>query len=329
MCCTDTRDVRSTVRQARRLHAAGCDVVRIAVPDEAAARALLRIRRALPGVPLVADIHFNHRLALAAVDAGFDGLRLNPGNIGGPARVREVVAAAKGRKVPIRVGVNAGSVEKDLAAKYGGPTPRALSESALRHVRIIEDAGYSEIKVSVKSFDVRSTVEACTILAGKIDYPFHAGITEAGTAFSGALRSGVGLGLLLYLGLADTIRVSLTADPVLEVEAGFKILKALGLRKRGVDVVSCPTCGRCHGDVMGIAKRVEKAFSGVKSDLRVAVMGCEVNGPGEAREADVGLAIGKGCGLIFRSGRIAAKVPADHLEKALITEVRAIVAEKG
>jgi (E)-4-hydroxy-3-methylbut-2-enyl-diphosphate synthase len=328
MCSTDTRNVRTTVRQARRLWAAGCEVIRIAVPDADAARVLPRIRRALPNVPLVADIHFDHRLALLAVDAGFDGLRVNPGNIGGPARVREVVAAARERWVPIRVGVNSGSVEKDLAARHGGPTPRAMAESALRHVRIIEDAGYNEIKVSVKSFDVLSTAEAFMILASKIDYPFHAGITEAGTAFSGALRSGVGLGLLLYLGFADTIRVSLTADPVLEVEAGFKILKALGLRRRGADIVSCPTCGRCHGDVLGIASRIEKTLAGITEDIRVAVMGCEVNGPGEAREADVGLAIGKSGGLLFKEGKAARKVTAAEMESALAEEVHKLLSDR-
>ncbi|MBI5528869.1 MAG: flavodoxin-dependent (E)-4-hydroxy-3-methylbut-2-enyl-diphosphate synthase [Deltaproteobacteria bacterium] len=329
MCSTDTRNVRATVRQARRLRAAGCEVIRIAVPDDEAARALPRIRRALPGVPLVADIHFDHKLALAAVDAGFDGLRLNPGNIGGPARVREVVAAARERKVPIRVGVNAGSVEKDLAARHGGPTPRAMAQSALRHVRIIEDAGYREIKVSVKSFDVPSTIDAYSLLAAELDYPFHAGITEAGTAFSGGLRSGVGLGILLYLGLADTIRVSLTADPVMEVTAGFRILKAMGLRRRGADVVSCPTCGRCHGDVLGIASRIEKRLTGVTEDIRVAVMGCEVNGPGEAREADVGLAIGRSGGLLFREGKAARKVPESEMEPALVEEVRKVLSAKA
>ena len=317
MTSTDTRDVRATVRQARRLVAAGCEVVRIAVPDAEAAGTLCRIRAALPGVPLVADIHFNHRFALAAVEAGFDGLRLNPGNIGAASRVREVVAAAQARRVPIRIGVNAGSVEKRLLVRYGGPTPRAMAESALGHVAILEDAGFRAIKISVKAHDVPSTIEAYRLLAEKVDYPFHGGITEAGTLVPGALRSGVGLGILLHLGLADTIRVSLTADPVQEVLAGYRILKALGLRRRGADVVSCPTCGRCHGDVEGIARRLEKRLAGVGEDLRVAVMGCEVNGPGEAREADVGLALGKGCGLLFARGRVVRKVPAASIEAAL------------
>ena len=321
MTSTDTRDVRATVRQARRLAAAGCEVVRIAVPDAEAARMLPRIRKALPRLPLVADIHFNHRFAIAAIAAGFDGLRLNPGNIGAAARVREVVAAARERGVPIRIGVNAGSVEKTLLARHGGPTPRAMVESALSHIRILEGAGYREMKISVKAYDVPATIEAYRALAEKVDYPFHAGITEAGTLFSGGIRSGVGLGILLYLGLADTIRVSLTADPAHEVLAGYRILKALGLRRRGADVVSCPTCGRCHGDVAGIAARLERRLAGVTRDIRVAVMGCEVNGPGEAAHADAGLALGKGCGLIFRGGRAVRKVPASSMEAALLEEV--------
>jgi (E)-4-hydroxy-3-methylbut-2-enyl-diphosphate synthase len=325
MCSTDTRDVRATVKQARRLGAAGCEVVRLAVPDAEAASRLPEIRSALPGVPLVADIHFNHSFALAAIDAGFDGLRLNPGNIGSAARVREVAAAAAAKGLPIRIGVNSGSVERTLLQKFGGPTPHAMAESALRHVRLLEDCGFRNIKISVKSFDVPSTVKAYELLARKVDYPFHAGITESGTLLSGSLRSGVGLGILLHLGLADTIRVSLTADPVYEVVAGYKILKALGLRRRGADIASCPTCGRCHGDVAGISGRLEKRLAHVEADIRVAVMGCEVNGPGEAREADVGLALGKGCGLLFRSGKVLRKVGASSMEGALLEEVDRLI----
>ncbi|MFA6035316.1 MAG: flavodoxin-dependent (E)-4-hydroxy-3-methylbut-2-enyl-diphosphate synthase [Myxococcota bacterium] len=325
MCSTDTRNVRATVAQARRLAAAGCEVVRIAVPDEDAALCLGRIRAALPGLPLVADIHFNHRFAIAAVEAGFDGLRINPGNIGSPSRVKEVVHAAAERKVPIRIGVNSGSLEKKLIARFGGATPEALVESALGHVRLLEDLDYREIKISIKSFDVLSTVEACGMLAQRCDYPFHAGITEAGTLLAGSIRSGVGLGILLHLGLADTLRVSLTADPVHEVTAGFRILKSLGLRRRGADVISCPTCGRSHGDVRGIAVRLEKKLAGVGQDIRIAVMGCEVNGPGEAREADAGLALGGGCALIFRKGKVVRKVARDEAEAALKAEVDRLI----
>jgi (E)-4-hydroxy-3-methylbut-2-enyl-diphosphate synthase len=329
MCSTDTRNIRATVRQVRRLISAGCEIVRLAVPDAESAAALPRIRSLLPGVPLVADIHFNHRFALAAVDAGFDGLRINPGNIGSAARVRELAGAAKARGIPIRIGVNSGSVEKALLRRHGGPTPRAMAESALSHVKMLEDCGFADIKISVKSFDVPSTVEAYQRLAEKVDYPFHAGITESGTLFSGSLRSGVGLGIILHLGLADTIRVSLSADPVYEVLAGYRILKALGLRRRGADVVSCPTCGRSHGDVAGIASRLEKRLTGVAEDVRVAVMGCEVNGPGEAREADVGLALGKGWGLLFAEGLIVKKVPAGEMEHELAREVEKLLISRA
>jgi (E)-4-hydroxy-3-methylbut-2-enyl-diphosphate synthase len=321
MCSTDTRDAAATVRQARRLVSAGCEAVRIAVPDMEAAHKLKDIRRKLPGVPLVADIHFNHLFALMAVDAGFDGLRINPGNIGSEKRVSEVARSASERGVVIRVGVNAGSVEKKLLARYGGPTPEAMAQSALSSVKLLEDLGFASIKVSVKSHDIASTLEASRLIAKGTDCPFHGGITESGTLFSGSVLSGAGLALLLHHGYADTIRVSLSADPVMEVLAAYRILGALGLRRRGVDIVSCPTCGRCHGDVAGIASRVEKKLFGVSRPMRIAVMGCEVNGPGEAAHADVGLALGKGCALLFRKGRVVKKVPASGMEAALMEEV--------
>jgi len=325
MCSTDTRDVRATVNQARKLFSVGCEVVRIAVPDKEAAQRLKIIRQKLINIPLVADIHFNPSFALAAIDAGFDGLRINPGNIGSRTKITEVALAATEHGIPIRIGVNAGSLQKELISKYNGPTPIALAESAMTNVRLLEDCGFNNIKISIKSFDIPSTIEAYSILNNKIDYPFHSGITESGTLLSGSVRSGVGVGILIYLGFADTIRISLSADPVYEVISGVKILKSLGLKRRGVDIVSCPTCGRCHGDVIGIARRLEKKLLYISKDIRVAVMGCEVNGPGEASEANIGLALGKGCGLIFRKGKIIKKVPASSMETALMEEVDRLI----
>ncbi|MFZ5597895.1 MAG: flavodoxin-dependent (E)-4-hydroxy-3-methylbut-2-enyl-diphosphate synthase [Bacillota bacterium] len=320
MANTDTRDAASTVAQIRELAGAGCEIVRVAVPDGEAAAALGEIKRGID-IPLVADIHFDYRLALAAVESGVDGLRINPGNIGGREKVRAVVDACRERNVPIRIGVNAGSLEKDLLERYGGPSAAAMVESALRHVRILEDLNYPEIKVSLKASDVPMTIEAYRLMAEKCNYPLHVGITEAGTLRSGAVKSAVGIGALLALGIGDTIRVSLTGHPSHEVRVGYEILKALGLRRRGVELISCPTCGRTQIDIISIANRVEDLLADVDAPLKVAVMGCVVNGPGEARHADVGIAGGKGEGLVFRKGRVVRKVPEDLLVEELMKEI--------
>ncbi len=320
MCNTDTRDVAATMAQISSLAQAGCELVRCAVLDMEAAEALGRIKAQSP-IPVIADIHFDYKLALTVLAAGIDGLRLNPGNIGDQWKVAEVVAAARERQVPIRIGVNAGSLEKELLAKYGHPTAEAMVESALGHVRILEELGYDRIKVSLKASDVMKTVAAYRLLAEKVDYPLHIGITEAGTIFSGTIKSSVGLGILLADGIGDTMRVSLTGDPVDEVRVGFEILKALNLRQHGVNFVSCPTCGRCQIDLIHVANEVEERLRGVKSPVTVAVMGCGVNGPGEAREADFGIAGGKGEGLLFRHGEIIRKVPEAEMADALVAEV--------
>lgn len=327
MCSTDTRDVAATLGQVRALAAAGCEIVRCAVPDMAAAEALGEIKGQSP-IPVIADIHFDYRLALRVLEGGIDGLRLNPGNIGERWKVEEVVKAARERLVPIRIGVNAGSLEKELLDKYGHPTAEAMVESALGHVRILEDIGYDQIKISLKASDVMKTVEAYRLLSRKVDYPLHIGITEAGTIFSGTIKSSVGLGILLADGIGDTMRVSLTGDPVDEVRVGFEILKALGLRQRGVNFVSCPTCGRCQINLIGVAQEVENRLAAIDAHLTVAVMGCVVNGPGEAREADVGIAGGRGEGLLFRHGEIVRKVPESEMADALVAEVEQMAKEK-
>ncbi|NVO00475.1 MAG: flavodoxin-dependent (E)-4-hydroxy-3-methylbut-2-enyl-diphosphate synthase [Geobacteraceae bacterium] len=320
MCSTDTRDVAATLGQIERLATVGCEIVRCAVPDMDAALALGKIR-SQSHMPVVADIHFDYKLALKVLEFGIDGLRLNPGNIGDRWKVEEVVKAARERLVPIRIGVNAGSLEKELLQKYGHPTAEAMVESALGHVRILEDIGYEEIKISLKASDVMKTVAAYRLLASKVDYPLHIGITEAGTTFSGTIKSSVGLGILLADGIGDTLRVSLTGDPVDEVRVGFEILKSLGLRQKGVNFVSCPTCGRCEINLIKVAEEVEQRLCGIDSPITVAVMGCVVNGPGEAREADFGIAGGKGEGLLFRHGEIVRKVPEAELADALVEEV--------
>jgi (E)-4-hydroxy-3-methylbut-2-enyl-diphosphate synthase len=320
MCSTDTRDVATTLAQIQRLADAGCEIIRCAVPDMDAAIALGRIKRESP-IPVVADIHFDYRLALAVLEGGIDALRLNPGNIGEKWKVAEVVKAAAERQVPIRIGVNAGSLEKELLEKHGHPTAEAMVESALGHVVILEELGYREIKISLKASDVMKTVSAYRLLSRKVDYPLHIGITEAGTLFSGTVKSSVGLGILLAEGIGDTLRVSLTGDVLDEVRVGYEILKSLGLRQRGVNFVSCPTCGRCQINLVKVAEEVERRLQGVDKRITVAVMGCVVNGPGEAREADVGIAGGKGEGLLFRHGEIVRKVPEDQLADALIEEI--------
>ena len=320
MCSTDTRDVSTTLEQIRNLADSGCEIVRCAVPDIDAAVALGEIKRQ-SSIPVVADIHFDYKLALKVLEGGIDGLRLNPGNIGEKWKVAEVVKAAAERQVPIRIGVNAGSLEKELLERYGHPTPEAMVESALGHIRILEDLGYREIKISLKASDVMKTVAAYRLLASRVDYPLHIGITEAGTIFSGTVKSAVGLGILLAEGIGDTMRVSLTGDVLDEVRVGYEILKSLGLRQRGVNFVSCPTCGRCQINLIKVAEEVEKRLQGIDKRITVAVMGCAVNGPGEAREADVGIAGGKGEGLLFRHGEIIRKVPEGQLADALLEEI--------
>jgi len=320
MCSTDTRDAATTLAQIAGLAEVGCEIVRCAVPDMDAAVALGKIKSQSP-IPVIADIHFDYKLALRVLEGGIDGLRLNPGNIGDRWKVAEVVKAASERKVPIRIGVNAGSLEKELLERYGHPTAEAMAESALGHIRILEELNYQEIKVSLKASDVMKTVSAYRLLSEKVDYPLHIGITEAGTIFSGTIKSSVGLGILLADGIGDTMRVSLTGDVLDEVRVGYEILKSLGLRQRGVNFVSCPTCGRCQINLVKVAEEVELRLRGVDKRITVAVMGCSVNGPGEAREADVGIAGGKGEGLLFRHGEIIRKVPEDQLADALLEEI--------
>jgi (E)-4-hydroxy-3-methylbut-2-enyl-diphosphate synthase len=327
MTNTDTSDAAATVRQIRRLERAGCEIIRVGVPNRAAARALSEIRSRI-ALPLVADIHFDHRLALAAIEGGVDGLRLNPGNIGNRNKVREVVRAAIERKVPIRIGVNAGSLEKDLLTKFHGPTAEAMVQSALGHVRILEDEGFDLIKISLKASDVPRTVDAYRLLSRIVDHPLHVGITEAGTLLPGAVKSAVGIGLLLAEGIGDTIRVSLTAPPEEEVRTAYAILRSLGIRRRGVELVSCPTCSRTEIDLLRLAKRVERAVAGIRAPLKVAVMGCVVNGPGEAKEADVGIAAGRGKGVLFKKGRRAGTFEEMGLLPALLSEIESITGEK-
>lgn len=327
MTNTDTRDAETTLGQIARLEEVGCEIVRCAVPDQQAAEALATICHG-SRIPVIADIHFDYKLALQAVDSGVAGLRINPGNIGERWKVQEVVKACAAQQVPIRIGVNAGSLEKELLQKYGHPGAEAMAESALGHIRILEDLNYRQIKVSLKASDIRRTVEAYRMLAAKVDYPLHIGITEAGTTFSGTVKSAVGLGVLLYEGLGDTLRVSLTGDPVEEVRVGFEILKGLGLRERGPIFVSCPTCGRCQIDLIETAEEVEQRLSGLPVPLTIAVMGCVVNGPGEAREADLGIAGGKGQGLLFRKGEIIRKVPQSQLADVLVEEAEKMAAER-
>jgi (E)-4-hydroxy-3-methylbut-2-enyl-diphosphate synthase len=326
MCNTDTRDKAATLKQIGALAEAGCELVRCAVLDMEAAEALGEIKAGC-SMPLIADIHFDYKLALKAIEKGIDALRINPGNIGEKWKVAEVVNAASERNVPIRIGVNAGSLEKELLAKYGHPTPEAMVESALGHVRILEDLHFDRIKISLKASDVMKTIEAYRLLSDAVDYPLHIGITEAGTIFSGTIKSAVGLGILLAEGIGDTMRVSLTGDPVDEVRVAYEILKALRLRQYGINLVSCPTCGRCQIDLIKLALEVEKRLQVFKAPLTVAIMGCVVNGPGEAREADVGIAGGKGEGLLFRRGEIVRKVPESGLADALVTEVEKMVKE--
>ena len=320
MTNTPTEDVEATVAQTLRLEEAGCEIIRCTVPTPEAAAAVAKIKERIH-IPLVADIHFDYKMAIAAMENGADKIRINPGNIGGKAHIEEVVRCAKERGIPIRVGVNSGSLEREIVSKYGGVTAEGLVESALDKVGMVEDCGYDNIVISIKSSNVMMCIRAHEILAGKSLYPLHVGITEAGTLMSGNIKSAVGLGVILYEGIGDTIRVSLTGDPVEEIKSAKRILKTLGLRKGGIDVVSCPTCGRTKIDLIGLANQVETLVQGYPLDIEVAVMGCAVNGPGEAREADLGIAGGIGEGLLMRHGEVIRKVPENELLEALRQEL--------
>ncbi len=322
MTNTPTQDVAATVAQIKRLEAAGCEIVRVAVPDQEAASAIRDIVAQI-SIPLIADIHFDHRLAIASAHNGADGLRINPGNIGGREKVERVVAVAKERSMPIRIGVNAGSLEKDLLKSYNGATAQAMVDSAMRHVALLEDCHFDQIKISLKASDVPRTVEAYRLLAAQTDYPLHLGVTEAGSLYAGSVKSALGIGMLLAEGVGDTLRVSLTRDPVEEVRVGFEILKALGIRQHGPEIISCPTCGRCGYDLFNVAEQIEKALLTRSVPVKVAIMGCAVNGPGEAKEADIGVAGGPGRGIIFRKGKVVRKVPQDELVEALMKEIDA------
>ena len=321
MTNTKTENVQATVAQIQALTAAGCDIIRCAVPTMEAAEALGEIKKQIT-IPLVADIHFDYKLALAAIEHGADKIRINPGNIGSRERVQAVVDAAKERSIPIRVGVNSGSLEKELVEKYHGVTAEGIVESALDKVHLIEDMGYDNLVISIKSSDVMMCARAHELIAAKTDYPLHVGITESGTLYSGNIKSAVGLGIILYQGIGDTIRVSLTGDPLEEIRSAKRILKTLGLRKGGIEVVSCPTCGRTQIDLIGLANQVERMVEDIPlDDIKVAVMGCVVNGPGEAKEADIGIAGGKGTGMLIKKGEIVQRMPESELLGALREEL--------
>ncbi len=323
MTNTKTEDIKGTVEQIKRLTAAGCEIIRCTVPTMEAAKALTEIKKQIT-IPLVADIHFDYRMAIAAIEHGADKIRINPGNIGGKDRVKAVVDTAKDRGIPIRVGVNSGSLEKELLEKYGGVTAEGLVESALSKVHMIEELGFEQLVISIKSSDVLMCARAHELIAEQTDYPLHIGITEAGTLYSGNIKSAVGLGIILYQGIGDTIRVSLTGDPLEEIKSAKRILKTLGLRKGGIEVVSCPTCGRTQIDLISLANQVETLVEEYPlDDIKVAVMGCVVNGPGEAKEADLGIAGGKGTGILFRKGQIIKNaIPEKELLKALTAELK-------
>jgi (E)-4-hydroxy-3-methylbut-2-enyl-diphosphate synthase len=324
MCTTDTRNVEETVAQILALEKAGCEIVRVAVPDMQAAVAIGKIKKQIH-IPLVADIHFDHKLALEAVAQGVDKVRINPGNIGSLEKVKEVVSACKKKKIPIRIGINGGSLEKDILKKHKNKvTAEGMVESAMRHIRILEKLNFKDILVSLKASDIERTVEAYRMLAKKVKYPLHIGVTEAGTVFRGTVMSSIGLGILLYEGIGATLRVSLTADPCEEMKVAWEILKSLKLRKKGVTVTSCPTCGRTEIDLINLAQKVEEAVKDIDRDIHIAVMGCVVNGPGEAREADIGVAGGKNMGAIFRRGQVVKSVPEKQILNALLEEIERV-----
>ena len=320
MTNTDTRDATSTIAQIKKLEEAQCDIIRVAVPDMEAIQSLNIIKKSI-SIPIVADIHFDYKLAIESIKKGVDGLRINPGNIGCIDNVKSVVKAAKDRSIPIRIGVNSGSLEKDILYKYGKVTPDGLVESAMRHIDILEKCGFYDIVVSIKSSNVMMMIDTYRLISSKVDYPLHLGVTEAGTFFKGTIKSSIGVGTLLAEGIGDTIRISLTGDPVQEVKVGKQILKSMGIIKEGIDIISCPTCGRTNIDLIGIVNEVERKLEGLNKNIKVAIMGCVVNGPGEAREADIGIAGGHGEGLIFKKGQIIKKVPECKLVEELMKEI--------
>ena len=320
MTNTPTQDIPATVDQIHRLEAAGCEIIRVAVPDEESVAAIPRIKSQI-SIPLIADIHFDYRLAIGSVKAGADGLRINPGNIGGSRKIKSVVDSASDYGIPIRIGVNAGSLEKDLIRKYGGVTADAMVESALRHIEMLRSLDFHDIKLSLKASDVDRTVKAYQGLSEKSDLPLHVGVTEAGGLYSGIVKSAIGIGLLLSQGIGDTLRVSLTRDPVEEIRVGYEILRALGIRQRGPEIISCPTCGRCNIQLFDIAERVERELMTSTAPIKIAIMGCVVNGPGEAKEADIGIAGGNGIGILFRKGEVVRKFPEEKLADVLLKEV--------
>jgi (E)-4-hydroxy-3-methylbut-2-enyl-diphosphate synthase len=322
MTNTPTSDVNATVSQIKRLQKAGCEIIRVAVPDAEAADAISRIKPQI-SIPLIADIHFDFRLAIAAARAGADALRINPGNIGNSRKVKAVVDCARDNGISIRIGVNAGSLEKDILKQYDGVTARAMVDSALRNIELLQSLDFHQIKVSIKASDVARTIEAYRLLSERTDLPLHVGVTEAGSLYSGIVKSALGIGTLLAEGIGDTLRVSLTRDPVEEVRVGYEILKALGIRQRGPEIISCPTCGRCNIELFGIVEKVEKALLTTVSPIKIAIMGCIVNGPGEAREADIGIAGGDGTGILFRKGKVVKKFPQEKLVEVLMAEVDA------
>lgn len=321
MTKTDTRDAASTIRQIKQLEKSGCEIIRSAVPDMTAAQALGKIKKSI-SIPLIADIHFDWRLAMEAINQGVDGLRINPGNIGARWKVKELVSALKDKGgVPIRVGVNAGSLEKEILKKFGHPKPEALVESAAKNIEMLESMDFKNIKVSLKASSVMDTIDAYRLFSRRYKYPLHVGVTEAGPLFQGLIKSSIGLGILFSDGIGDTVRVSLTADPVDEIRAAYEMLRALGIRQRGVNIVSCPTCGRCGVNLRGLVAEVEKKLKNMDAPITVAVMGCVVNGPGEAAEADYGIASGKGMGLVFKKGKVVAKAKESDIVNALISEI--------
>ncbi len=324
MTKTDTRDIEATVAQIERLALIGCEIIRVAVPDPEAAEALPTIVRR-SSLPVIADIHFHHQLALKAMEAGVDGLRINPGNIGSDKKVEEVIKKAIDTETCIRIGVNAGSLEKSLYQKHGGPTAAAMVESACQKIALLENLGFSNIKISLKSSSVLETITAYRLISQRVEYPLHLGVTETGDAFHGGIKSAIGLGILLAEGIGDTLRVSLTADPALEVQAGYAILQALGIRRRGVEIISCPTCGRCEINIIELVQKVKDRIIHLAYPLKVAIMGCVVNGPGEAGEADIGLAGGKGVGVIFRKGKIVKKCKEEDLFPIFIEMIEEMV----
>lgn len=320
MTNTYTQDIKATVSQIKRLEEAGCEIIRVAVPDKEAAEAIPLIKEEI-SIPLIADIHFDYRLALASIDAGADALRINPGNIGSSEKVKKVVERAGKNNISIRIGVNSGSLEKNILKKHGHPSSDAMVESALRNIKLIEAFGFHNLKISIKASDVPRTVTAYRRLSQETDIPLHVGVTEAGGLYSGIVKSSLGIGMLLSEGIGDTIRVSLTRDPVEEIRVGFEILKALGIRQRGPEIISCPTCGRCNINLFDISERVEKALLTSKRTLKVAIMGCVVNGPGEAKEADIGIAGGDGIGILFKKGKVEKKIPQEKLVDVLLKEI--------